>query len=85
MDDKGAVVAQWRPSDCNEGSGIGPFTMALNSNVGIRIAVGRCSALVLFESNFGLLLHVFEQFPGDMAKVYFACDGLQHMFVQVVT
>jgi hypothetical protein len=23
------------------------------------------------------------QYPGDMASVYFTCDGVQHMFVQV--
>jgi len=24
-----------------------------------------------------------EQFPGDAARVYFVCDGVQHMFVHV--
>jgi hypothetical protein len=39
MDDKGAVLSQWRASDCSSASGIGPFNIALNANMGIRMMV----------------------------------------------
>jgi hypothetical protein len=91
MDDKGAVLTTWLPSQCNSNGGAGHFSIALNANMGIRIEVrdirahsaeaGQCCvAAARFSS---VQLTVGEQFPGDAARVYFVCDGVQHMFVQV--
>lgn len=79
MDEKGSVLSQWRPCDCNESSGIGPFNLALNANVGIRMMVRLSSVVLSPLVRFAYCV----QFPGDLARVYFVCDGVQHMFVQV--
>lgn len=66
MDEKGSVLSQWRPCDCNESSGVGPFNLALNANVGIRMMVCLSStasiSLVHFLSavSWGLGTRVFR-------------------------
>jgi hypothetical protein len=66
MDEKGSVLSQWRPCDCNESSGIGPFNLALNANVGIRmmvclsIAVSSSLVHLLFAVSRGLGTRVFR-------------------------
>ena len=45
MDDKGAVLTTWLPSQCNSNGGTGHFSIALNANMGIRIEVRDIPAL----------------------------------------
>ena len=45
MDDKGAVLTTWLPSQCNSNGGTGHFSIALNANMGITIEVRHIPAL----------------------------------------
>jgi hypothetical protein len=69
----------YRPSDARVIAEISSGSRCLRLDV--SAVDGQCvksvARFVFVQLTFG------EQFPGDAARVYFVCDGVQHIFVQV--